>query len=164
MTPHWLHQLLTVGVDMVKITCPKYWANHDTKICVLSFCCISRSNKNTWRWLAIKRHCKRNNMQSLTWLRTWSATKELPKQPIVVRNTIGSFCFWITSSRRDEQVHLELLLLPAYETDTFKICIFLLCLPKSTKPFCLMSPAIASPFSSIKLFRNSTKRRNSILS
>ncbi len=54
MTPHWLDQLLTVGVD--KYT--KLWANHYTNSHVLSFCCISIINGKTrsWCWLALKRH------------------------------------------------------------------------------------------------------------
>jgi hypothetical protein len=57
MTTHCLHQLRTVGADEFTNIQPKFWANHYTSICVLSFCCISGSNRKTqacW-WLALKR-------------------------------------------------------------------------------------------------------------
>jgi hypothetical protein len=31
-TTHWLHKLLTVGLDKLMIICPRYLANHYTKL------------------------------------------------------------------------------------------------------------------------------------
>jgi len=39
-----LHQLLTDGVDEYITDLRKIWAKHSTKICILGFSCISRSN------------------------------------------------------------------------------------------------------------------------
>jgi hypothetical protein len=58
MTSHWLHQLLTVGVGKYTIIQTKFQAIYSTEICVLGFCCISRSNGKTqwWYWLPLERH------------------------------------------------------------------------------------------------------------
>lgn len=57
ITPHWLHQLPTVGEDKYITICSKFCANNYTKICILSFHHIFRSNMWTksWCWLALKR-------------------------------------------------------------------------------------------------------------
>lgn len=56
--PHWLHQLLTRDVDQIHKISSKLRANSRTKVCSLSFCCISRRKRQTqsWYWLVLYRH------------------------------------------------------------------------------------------------------------
>ncbi len=62
MTSHWLHQLLTLGVDRNIIICLKFQVNRCTNICLLRFCHISGSNGKTqsWYWVALNR-CSQSN-------------------------------------------------------------------------------------------------------
>jgi hypothetical protein len=56
ITPHWLLQLSTVSIQKSMIVRSKFQTSNCTNICILSFCHIFRSNRNTksWCWLAIK--------------------------------------------------------------------------------------------------------------
>jgi hypothetical protein len=44
ITPHWLHQLLTVGVDNYTTICLEFQANKYRKVCILNFHHISGSS------------------------------------------------------------------------------------------------------------------------
>jgi hypothetical protein len=57
-TPHWLHQRLTRDVDQIHKISSKLRANSRTKVCSLSFCCISRRERQTQSWyrLVLYRH------------------------------------------------------------------------------------------------------------
>lgn len=53
-TAHLLHLLPMMGCKFTYSNLVEFQANKNTKICILSFCCISRSNwkTHTWCWLA----------------------------------------------------------------------------------------------------------------
>ncbi len=61
MTLQWLYDLPTLAANMCIISCPDFWANHYTNICILRFCCISRSNGKThsWYWVTFYGHRSR---------------------------------------------------------------------------------------------------------
>ncbi len=48
MTTHWIHQLPMVGVHIYIMIHPKISGKPSYKICIPSFCCISRNNRKTW--------------------------------------------------------------------------------------------------------------------
>jgi hypothetical protein len=54
VTAHSLHLLPMMGCKFTYSNLVEFQANKNTKICILSFCCISRSNwkTHTWCWLA----------------------------------------------------------------------------------------------------------------
>lgn len=57
ITPHWIHQLLTMGVDKYKMLCSKLLTNNSMRICVLVSAAIVKAGggAKSLCWLALKR-------------------------------------------------------------------------------------------------------------